>query len=89
VPDTEAIYLFGSYAYGTPHEYSDLDVYVVVPDSVGKNQIDLEVEIFNALTNKLRYPLDLMVQYSDVFARNKEAPTIAKKIIRDGVKIHG
>jgi len=29
----EAIYLFGSYAYGTPHKNSDLDIYVVVPDS--------------------------------------------------------
>ena len=28
----EAIYLFGSYAYGTPGEESDLDIYVVVPD---------------------------------------------------------
>ena len=26
----EQIYLFGSYAYGTPHEYSDLDLYVVL-----------------------------------------------------------
>ena len=28
----EAIYLFGSYANGTPNEDSDLDIYVVVPD---------------------------------------------------------
>ena len=31
----EAIYLFGSYAYGTPEKDSDLDIYVVVPDDVG------------------------------------------------------
>ena len=28
----EAIYLFGSYAYGTPTKDSDIDIYVVVPD---------------------------------------------------------
>jgi len=28
----EAIYLFGSYAYGIPGDDSDLDIYVVVPD---------------------------------------------------------
>jgi predicted nucleotidyltransferase len=26
----EQIYLFGSYAYGTPHKDSDLDLYVVL-----------------------------------------------------------
>ena len=28
----EQIYLFGSYAYGTPNGDSDLDLYVVIPD---------------------------------------------------------
>ena len=28
----ERIYLFGSYAYGTPNEHSDYDFYVVIPD---------------------------------------------------------
>jgi predicted nucleotidyltransferase len=32
VPNTEAIYLFGSYANGTPQDDSDLDIYVIVPD---------------------------------------------------------
>lgn len=26
------IYLFGSYANGTPHKDSDFDIYVVIPD---------------------------------------------------------
>jgi predicted nucleotidyltransferase len=28
----EEIYLFGSYAYGTPHKDSDFDIYVVLKD---------------------------------------------------------
>ena len=28
----EAIYLFGSYVYGTPNGSSDIDIYVIVPD---------------------------------------------------------
>src|SRR4029077_15999270 len=29
--DPEKIILFGSFAYGTPHEYSDVDLLVVMP----------------------------------------------------------
>ena len=29
---TEKLYLFGSYAYGTPHENSDYDFYIIIPD---------------------------------------------------------
>jgi len=29
----EAIYLFGSHAYGVPNDTSDFDIYVVVPDN--------------------------------------------------------
>jgi predicted nucleotidyltransferase len=31
----QQVYLFGSYAYGTPHTHSDLDFLVVVPDGAG------------------------------------------------------
>ena len=30
--ETEAIYLFGSYAYGIPGEDSDFYLYIVIPD---------------------------------------------------------
>jgi predicted nucleotidyltransferase len=29
----EQVILFGSYAWGTPHEGSDIDLYVIVPKS--------------------------------------------------------
>lgn len=91
VPNTEAIYLFGSYAYGTPHKDSDLDVYVVVPDSEQRRQLDLEVAVFNVLTYKFRFrfPLDLMVQYAGVFHESGEKPTVAGIVKRSGVKLYG
>jgi predicted nucleotidyltransferase len=90
VPDTEAIYLFGSYAYGEPHKYSDLDVYVVVPDSEKRRQLDLQYEITHDISlKKLMFPCDLMVQYSNVFERIKNEPTIAKTVAVKGVKVYG
>ena len=89
MPDTESIFLFGSYANGTPHKYSDLDIYVVVPDG-GGNPLDAEV----AITEKLygggfRMPVDIIVKHSSKFHENKEFATFDKIVARTGVKIYG
>src|SRR5260370_12177031 len=38
----DKIILFGSYAYGTPHEDSDVDILVIMP---ARNQLDMAVLI--------------------------------------------
>lgn len=86
---TEAIYLFGSYAYGTPDEDSDLDIYVVVPDHVRENPLDISADIMTALYKKVNTPLDLLVGKSSVFNSRKEAPTLQKTIARRGALIYG
>ncbi|MCL2696405.1 MAG: nucleotidyltransferase domain-containing protein [Clostridiales bacterium] len=86
----EAIYLFGSFAYGTPHKDSDLDIYVVVPDSVEKNPIDIGTDILRSLRyKKINMPMDLMVGKASVFARRKEGVTIQREIAQRGVMLHG
>jgi predicted nucleotidyltransferase len=89
VPDTEAIYLFGSYANGTPHKDSDLDVCVIVPDS-DTNPLQTEVAITGLLySGSFRMPVDLIVKHSGKFNRNKEYATFDKVVARTGVKIYG
>jgi predicted nucleotidyltransferase len=39
----ERIYLFGSYACGTPHKDSDLDLYVVLKDDTQMRMVDAAV----------------------------------------------
>jgi predicted nucleotidyltransferase len=53
----EKIILFGSYAYGTPHEDSDVDILVVMP---ARNQLDQAAKIHLALLPP--FPLDLIVR---------------------------
>ena len=36
----EMVYLFGSYAYGTPRDDSDLDLYVVFRDDMEMRELD-------------------------------------------------
>jgi predicted nucleotidyltransferase len=53
----DKIILFGSYAYGTPHADSDVDILVVMP---ARNQIDQAVRIDRVIDPP--FPLDLIVR---------------------------
>jgi predicted nucleotidyltransferase len=53
----EKVILFGSYAYGTPHADSDVDVLVVMP---ARNELDQAVRI--RLAVDYHFPLDLIVR---------------------------
>ena len=53
----ERIILFGSRAYGTPHEDSDVDLLVVMP---ARNESDQALRIWNALDAP--FPMDLIVR---------------------------
>jgi predicted nucleotidyltransferase len=83
-----AIYLFGSYAYGQPHDDSDLDIYAVIPDTdidtlilVGKIQTDLY--------KKITMPLDLLIEKQSVFDRRKKMLTLENIIEKQGIKLYG
>jgi len=67
--DPERIILFGSYAYGVPHDGSDVDLLVVMPAA---NQHHQAVRIRLALPAP--FPLDLIVQ----------TPTRLKRRLADG-----
>src|SRR5262245_43970754 len=53
----DRIILFGSYAYGTPHEDSDVDLLVVMP---ARNEHDQAVRIRRRLAAP--FPVDLIVR---------------------------
>ena len=83
----EAIYLYGSYAYGTPNDDSDLDVYVVVPDDIADlGELYADVRL---LWRKKPVPLDLLMGRSSVFNRRKNGPTLERVIAQKGTVLHG
>ena len=81
------IYLFGSYAYGTPHENSDLDIMVVVEDIY--DTVSKSVEINIELAGMRSIPLGLVVNRKTDFDNAKTAPTIQKLINDEGILLHG
>ncbi|MDD2400984.1 MAG: nucleotidyltransferase domain-containing protein [Clostridia bacterium] len=82
------IYLFGSYAYGTHHNDSDFDIYVVIPDD-SMRPIEAMQKIGGAISRKNIRAVDIIVGKASVFNKLKQLPTIERTIFRDGVKIYG
>jgi predicted nucleotidyltransferase len=78
----EAIVLFGSYAHGTPHEWSDIDLAVISPDfedvPVWRRQ-----ETIATLTVK-RYPGLSPIGYPSSEYRNPGRHSFLREIIRTG-----
>ncbi|SMG30051.1 Nucleotidyltransferase domain-containing protein [Dethiosulfovibrio salsuginis] len=88
--DIEAIYLFGSYAYGEPNEASDIDLYVVLSDD-SKSQIraidameKIGMEIFKSDV----YNVEILAGFADDFLSRTSLPTIEKTISDKGVVLY-
>jgi len=84
----EALFLFGSWANGEPKPNSDLDIYLVIPDS-DIDICDLNAEIRFALYKKLTHPLDLVIAKKSVFERRSKLLTLESTIAKQGVRIYG
>jgi predicted nucleotidyltransferase len=85
----EQIYLFGSYAYGNPHKDSDLDLFVVLKDEVQLRDIEAAIKIRLAISENQSMPLDLLVIKKSRYLERKTAPTLERKIAREGILIYG
>lgn len=87
--DISSIYLFGSYAYGNPNEYSDLDICIITDDK-SKRKVEIMKIVRKAMAKVQSMPVDLLVYYSDEFnERAKSDCTLECKIFHEGVKIYG
>lgn len=81
------IYLFGSYAWGTPDEQSDFDLLVVVEKSDEK-RYKRALKGINALTG-LRIAKDILVYTITEFERlSDDVSTLCYKIKKEGIKLY-
>ncbi|MCL6477949.1 MAG: nucleotidyltransferase domain-containing protein [Peptococcaceae bacterium] len=85
----EQIFLFGSYANGTPHADSDLDIYVVIPENANIREIDAMKLIHRAIRDKKTMPVDVIVSKKNKFNQRKSTPTIERQIAQEGILLYG
>jgi len=80
------IFLFGSHAYGEPQEHSDLDLLVIVDDSL--DPVNASYKINKKLIGKRTVPLDVVVNRKKDFNLAKNENTIQKLISDTGVILY-
>ena len=86
--DVEKLYLFGSYAYGTPDDDSDYDFYMVIPNN-GIRPIDAMRQARGALRGlKRSKSVDLLANTSERFAYRSQGLTMEQIIADKGVVLY-
>lgn len=79
------IYLFGSYAYGTPTDESDVDLCILTDEN--KRKLEILREIRRNIGD-INYSLDILVYKTDEFKERVNNKYIMEsKIYNDGVEI--
>jgi len=82
-----AIYIFGSYAWGTPDPESDLDIMVIVP-ALTKDRHRALVEGYSALMD-LDIPKDILLYTKEEFDKDSDNKvTLMYKVKRKGKQIY-
>jgi predicted nucleotidyltransferase len=80
----EKIILFGSYAYGTPHADSDVDLLVVMP---ARNQLDMAFKIHWTLQPP--FPLDIIVRTpKNMRWRLEEGDSFLREVVSNGKTLY-
>ena len=79
------IYLFGSYAYGTPNEDSDIDLCILTNENRRKLEILREIR---RNVGDINYPQDILVYKTDELnERVNNKYIMESKIYKDGVEL--
>jgi predicted nucleotidyltransferase len=83
----EKIFLFGSYAYGTPNKDSDYDFYVVLKDGM-ENPLLVMQKIYEYMGDTNYIPVDVLANYKSRFEWRSTRPTIERTIAKKGVVLY-
>ncbi|GHU92179.1 hypothetical protein FACS189479_00280 [Spirochaetia bacterium] len=86
----EEIYLFGSFAYGTPGDDSDIDLYLVFKDDMQMRECEAIATARKVMFGMQDRSVDLLGQKKQQFIyRSTGFATIEKDVSQKGVKLYG
>lgn len=86
---TQEIILFGSYAYGEPNDYSDIDLCIITNQN-NKRKLELIRDVREAIAPIAELPVDILIYNENEFNdRASLRTTMEYKIRHEGIKIYG
>ena len=84
---TKKIILFGSYAYGTPDEESDIDLCIITNEN--QRKLDIMRKIRRALIPIITHPLDILVYNEKEFYERADLKnTFEYEILNEGISLY-
>jgi len=86
---TDQIWLFGSYAYGTPHTNSDIDIYIVMKDDANMRETEAMTAVNTERCTKVFKPVDVLASKKNRFLYRQGGRTLENTIVEKGIKIYG
>ncbi len=87
VVEIEEIYLFGSFAYGTPTKDSDFDLYVVLVDGIERPLRAIQ-KMNMAIARMDIRSVDILADESERFHAKCTAMTLERTIYERGIKLY-
>lgn len=88
VVEAEKIYLFGSYAYGTPTKDSDFDLYVILTDDTVERPLHAIQKINMAIARMDIRSVDILAEESKRFHEKCKAMSLERTVRDKGVKLY-
>jgi predicted nucleotidyltransferase len=85
----DRVYLYGSYAYGEPDEHSDIDLYVLISDDCGINDVEAAARAYGARRKAATsIPVDILASKSYDFHSKKNKFRLQQDVYNKGVCIY-
>lgn len=85
--EAKKIILFGSYAQNTVRSDSDIDILVLVDDSVS-NPREIVQLLYRKVYELIGIPCDILVEHESTFRERSALPTIERTVVREGKVIY-
>lgn len=85
VCDIKKLILFGSFARGDYHKWSDIDMIIVSEDFGNLKKVQRPVRLYDYWTSD--YPVDFLCYTPEEFNKLKNRITIVREAVKEGIEI--
>ena len=85
----EQVWLFGSYARGQPHAWSDLDLLIVSKQFARRNRLNRRSDFLvkTGIWKDYAFSVDPLCRTTAEFARARQMPCIVAEVVSTGIRL--